>query len=126
MKVLVLGLLFFFTFSLTAYSQGCLDYTCIITDKAFHILPDTSVIFHLSIYADTVLGNPIYTETDTAVSNKYGVIDVPYGNKSSLVQMDWNTHKYFLKVEFSVRNENNFIQKDVEPLIKSPYSQCWK
>jgi hypothetical protein len=119
--------LVFFAFCVAgANGQGCFDYTLILTDKTFHILHDTSAVFHFSIYADTVWGNPIYTETDTAVSNKFGIIDVPFGTKSSLSQMDWNTQKYFLKVVYWVKNENNFIQKDIEPLIKSPFSPCWK
>jgi hypothetical protein len=120
------GLLIFlivFVFYTGGYSQkpGSIDYQALIRNASGQLVISKTVRFRLSIVAGSPSGFVVYSETQSSVTNKDGLVSLKVGtgnNKNgSLSTIDWNDEKYFLKVESDPEGGNSYSEMSAVQLI---------
>ena len=100
-------LLFFIAFILYLSGFGqkpdSFFYQALVRNATGELVILKPVSFRISILAGNASGVVVYIETQTATTNREGLISLAIGNGSdktgSFNTIDWNADKYFLKVE---------------------------
>jgi hypothetical protein len=120
------GLLFFlivFVFYTSGYGQKpeSVDYQALVRNAAGQLVVSRTVSFRLSIVAGSPSGFVVYSETQSSVTNKDGLISLKIGagkdKKGSLSTIDWNDEKYFLKVETDPEGGTSYSEMSAVQLI---------
>lgn len=84
------------------------------------------VSFRLSVLQGAVNGAVVYQETQTAITNSFGLANLLVGTGTSdqgmLSDIDWEAGPYFLQVEIDLDGDNNFTLAGVSPMMSVPYA----
>jgi hypothetical protein len=124
------GLLIFFTavvFSLYAYGQKVesFSYQAVVRNGTGELVISKPVSFRLSILAGNASGVVVYGETQTANTNREGLISLTIGNGSdktgNIAAIDWNADKYFLKVETDPEGRSNYTLMSTVQMLNIPF-----
>jgi hypothetical protein len=124
------GLLPFFiaiVFCATGFSQKpeSFNYQALIRNKAGELVVSKPASFRLSILAGNASGVAVYIETQTATTNKEGLVSISIGNGSdktgNFSLIDWNADKFFLKVETDLEGGTDYTQISTLQLLNIPF-----
>jgi hypothetical protein len=121
--------LFFIAFVFCLYGSGqkpeSFDYQIQVRNKSGELVVSRPVSFRFSILTGNTSGVVIYTETQTATTNKDGLLSVTIGTGSyktgNLANIDWNADKYFLKVEADAEGGSAYTNLSTTQLLNVPF-----
>jgi hypothetical protein len=122
-------LIFFiaFVFCLTGYSQKTesFSYQLLVRNDTGQLAVSKPVAFRISILAGNPSGVVVYIETQTATTNREGLVTLEIGTGSEKTGnfnlIDWNADKYFLKAETDPAGGNNYSQVITTQLLNIPF-----
>ena len=84
------------------------------------------VTFHISILSGASIGQKIYSETHSVITNDFGLANLKIGmgeNKSGKFSPNgWGINKHYIKVEIDVNGGNSFVLMGTSQLLSVPYA----
>ena len=124
------GLLLFFVafvFCLNGNAQKpeSFYYQALIRNGTGELVASKPLSFRISILTGSASGVGVYIETQKATTNKDGLISLTIGNGSdktgNFSTIDWNTDKYFLKVETDATGGTAYSEINTIQLLNIPF-----
>jgi len=116
-----------FVFCLHGYGQKpeSFYYQALVRNGTGELVVSKPLSFRISILAGSASGVGVYIETQKATTNKDGLITLTIGNGSdktgNLNTIDWNTDKYFLRVETDPTGGTAYTEMSTVQLLNIPY-----
>ena len=88
--------------SIFAQAPQSFKYQAVLRDGSGNVKASTAVSINISILQGSASGTAIYSETHSATTNAYGLVNLDLGNGTpttgSFANIDWSTGTYFVKV----------------------------
>jgi hypothetical protein len=116
-----------FVFCLHGYGQKpeSFYYQALVRNGTGELVVSKPLSFRISILAGSASGVGVYIETQKATTNKDGLITLTIGNGSdktgNFSTIDWNTDKYFLKVETDATGGTAYSEMSTIQLLNIPF-----
>ena len=117
--------LFVLSFFSPAFSQAPqkLNYQAIVRDVAGNpIVGGTNITVRFNIHDGSPTGTVVFTETNTAVTNQFGLITQIIGGTSNLATVNWSNGAKYLQVEIDVAGGSSFTDMGTSQLLSVPYA----
>ncbi len=109
-----------------AQAPQAFKYQAIARDINGAILASQNVSFQISILQGSESGTSVYTETQTATTNQFGLANLNIGTGSlvsgNFSAISWGTNTYFVKIEFDPTGGNTFTLMGASQLLSVPYA----
>jgi hypothetical protein len=135
-KTRIMKMLFSFLIALllalTIYSQppGPISYQAVVRDNAGNILENHAVSFRFSILQNGPTGTTVYKETQSAVTNAFGLVNLSLGTgtviSGSFSSINWGMGSYWLKTEMDVTGGSAYVVMGTEKFLSVPYANYAK
>ncbi|PCJ64375.1 MAG: hypothetical protein COA58_13560 [Bacteroidetes bacterium] len=123
--ILSLTLLFIALFTL-GQAPNAFNYQAAVRDASGDVLANQNVRFRISIRESSINGTSVYTETHSATTNEYGLINLAIGNgaivSGSFNAISWGSKAYFLKTEMDASGGTSYIEMSTQQLMSVPYA----
>ena len=101
------------------------NYQSVVRSQSGTILPNQQVSLRFSIIRDSILGNIMYQEQHTVVSNDFGLVNLKLGEGVPLLSqfrlIDWSLESILIKIELSIGG-SPFTTIGEEGFSSVPYS----
>jgi hypothetical protein len=116
-----------FVFCLHGYGQKpeSFYYQALVRNGTGELVVSKPLSFRISILAGSASGVGVYIENQKATTNKDGLITLTIGNGSdktgNFSTIDWNTDKYFLKVETDPTGGTAYSEMSTIQLLNIPF-----
>src|SRR5580698_5570636 len=101
-KILPAVVLFCAVLFANAQAPALMNYQAVVRDAQGLPVKNTLVNFKFQIHQATTTSTPVFTETDTATTNQFGLATVQIGNTSNLNSVTWGTGIQYLEVGVDV------------------------
>lgn len=106
-----------------AQAPQLLNYQTVLRDTAGNPLaPDTRVSLYFKIHDGTPMGNVIFSEVDSATTDRVGMVQIQIGSTNSLSAVNWNSGSKYLEVLLEGTNTLDYTSMGVAQLISVPYA----
>src|SRR5580704_18287319 len=103
-----------------AQAPQLINYQAVVRDNTgVPVANGTQVQLLFSIHDVTNNGTVVFTETDTAISNKFGLVTAQIGTNASLSGVGWGTGPKYLEVQANINN-GGFASMGTAQLISVP------
>ncbi len=100
-----------------------INYQAIVRDAAGQPLPGgANITVRFIIHDISPTGAVVFTETNTATTNQFGLITQYIGGTSPLSAVNWASGAKYLQVEIDVTGGVNFIDMGTSQLLSVPYA----
>ena len=105
-----------------AQAPQLINYQAVVRNNAgIPVTNGTQVILTFIIHDQTSGGSAVFTETDTAISNQFGLVSTEIGHNISLNSVAWSSGPKYLEVDANVNN-GGFVTMGTSQLISVPYA----
>ncbi len=88
--------------SIFAQAPQSFKYQAVLRDGSGNVKASTAVSINISILQGSASGTAVYSETHSATTNAYGLVNLDLGNGTpttgTFANIDWSTGTYFVKV----------------------------
>jgi uncharacterized protein (TIGR02145 family) len=115
-----------FSIALVAQVPQSFKYQAVVRDLSGNVIGDQMVAFRLSILQGSETGTAVYAETQSGITNAYGLITFEVGAGSVVsgifAEITWSRDIYFLKTEADVAGGTNYEFMGTSQLLSVPYS----
>ncbi len=119
----LLAILAVFGYTAMAQAPQKMNYQAIVRDALGNPLPGgTNVTVRFQIHDQTSTGTVVFQETNTAVTNQFGLITQIIGGTGNLPAVNWGSGSKYLQVEVDVTGGSNFVDMGTTQLISVPYA----
>jgi hypothetical protein len=112
--------------SLLAQSPNKMNYQAVIRNTSGTLVANSNVGIRISILQDSLSGNVVYEETQSAVTNDNGLMTIEIGGGTmvtgTFANINWATGSYFIKTETDVAGGTNYSISAVSQLLSVPYA----
>lgn len=120
-------ILFFLLLGATVSAQVPygVNYQAVIRDAQLQIVAEKNVSVRFSILKGGIEGQTVYMETHTALTNKYGVLNLILGHGTSegnFSAIQWYDDSYFVKVEVDTEGGSNYTEVSTQQMMSVPYA----
>lgn len=123
---ILLALSLFAISSVFAQAPQAFKYQAIARDNSGNILMNQNVSFRISIVQGSSLGAIVYTETQSATTNQFGLANLNIGTGTVITgtfsAIGWNTNNYWMKTEMDPAGGTSFTNMGTAQLLSVPYS----
>lgn len=128
MKKILLSILVVATCCLTSMAQTpqSFKYQAVARDLSGNVLVNQAVSFQISILQGSTSGSSVYTETQSATTNNFGLVNLEIGS-GTLVSGDfsiigWGSASYFVKIEMDATGGSSYVLMGISQLLSVPYA----
>ena len=121
-KFLLASVMLSFLYFAMAQSPQLMNYQAIVRNAQGQPVANTTVNFQFQIHQGTSLGSVAFTETDTALTNQFGLAAVKIGSTSNLASVSWGTGNQYLQVGVDETGGVNFVDMGTSQLLSVPYA----
>jgi trimeric autotransporter adhesin len=114
--------------STNVYSQTNrgINYQAVARDASGNLLENQNISVRFSILEDSPTGNMVYSESQIAMTNEYGLFTLSIGNGTILSgnfsDIDWSSGNIYLKVEIDENGGNNYKVIGTTKFMYVPYA----
>lgn len=121
---------FIFFLALLSFGYGqspdSFNYQAVVRDAGGQVMPNQNVALRLSILENSPNGTPVYTETHTATTNAFGLVNLRVGDGTvqggTFSAINWGGNSHFLRVELDPAGGASFQTMGVQQLVSVPYA----
>src|ERR1043165_1248897 len=100
-----------------------MNYQAIVRNVAGQPLPGgTNVTVRFTIHDGSPTGTVVFSETNTAVTNQFGLITQVIGGTSNLSAVNWASGAKYLQVEVDPAGGSNLVDMGTSQLLSVPYA----
>ncbi len=116
---------FVFCLNINSQKPESFHYQALVRNETGQLVISKPVSFRISILAGSASGVVVYIETQTATTNKEGLVTLSIGNGSdktgNFSTVDWNGDKYFLKIETDAAGGTDYTEMSTTQLLNIPF-----
>ena len=109
-----------------AQAPQAFKYQTIVRDNSGNILANHAVSFRISLLQGTSTGASVFTETQTATTNQFGLANLSIGLgtlvSGNFSTISWGTNNYFVEIEFDAAGGTNYTLMGTSQLLSVPYA----
>ncbi|NND05985.1 MAG: hypothetical protein HKN87_06380 [Saprospiraceae bacterium] len=124
--VITVGIFLFTITTMWAQGPSAMKYQAVVRDASGTIIANQSVSFEIGIVAGAIDGTLTYTESHSAVTNEYGLVNLNIGeglNPSvDFSTIDWGAEDYFIRVGLDDSGGSNYTTLGTSQLLSVPYA----
>lgn len=100
-----------------------MNYQAIVRDASGNALPGgRNISVRFQIHDLTPAGTVVFQETNTAITNQFGLINLVVGSVGNLSVVNWGSGNKYLQVEIDANGGNNYSDMGTSQLISVPYA----
>jgi hypothetical protein len=114
-----------FCASVTGQIPESLTYETVVRDTTGKVVENNQVSFIFTILKGSTSGAAVYSERQSAGTDRKGVVSVSIGNgtgkEGNFSAIQWNADIYFLKVQTDPAGGNSYSEMSVTQLLNVPY-----
>lgn len=125
-KIFATIVLFQLSFCLFAQVPQKMSYQAVVRNDKDSLLANQSVNVRISILQGNALGEAVYIETQSVMTNKNGLMTLEIGEGSiidgNFHQIDWGNGPYYIKSEIDPRGSYNYTITSTQQLLSVPYA----
>ena len=107
-------------------SPQAFNYQAVARDASGNVLPNQNLGIKISIWATTLHGILVYSETHTTTTNAFGLFTIAIGNGTpesvNFNTITWSTGTYWLEVEMDPDGGTAYINMGASQLLSVPYA----
>ncbi len=111
---------------LLAQAPQRFNYQAVVRNSDGILIKDQSVSFRMTIIEGTPSGTVKYQETQSATTNKYGLVTISIGAgqivSGSMSSINWGADDHTLRVEIDPAGGTNFSVLSTSQLMSVPYA----
>lgn len=110
---------------LFSQSPESFKYQAVVRDNGGNLVENETVGFRITILQSSPTGTPVYTETHSASTNEYGLVNLTIGDGTSgddFSAIDWGADEFFIKVEADLAGGTSYQQMGTSQLLSVPYA----
>lgn len=126
MKIIILFAALILNINLFAQSPQSFNYQAIIKNNTGTVVANKLISAKISILANNINGNIIFTETHSINTDNAGLINLNIGmgniSLGSIANINWSNNLYFIKIEIDPDGGNNYQLSGVSQLLSVPYA----
>jgi uncharacterized protein (TIGR02145 family) len=124
------GLFFLLTFNFSlstvfAQAPNAFNYQAVAHASNGDLITNQAVSFRISILQGSVSGTSVYSETHSATTNKYGLVNLQIGNGTTgddFTAINWANGPYFVKVEMDATGGTTYAEMGTSQLLSVPFA----
>lgn len=126
MKKILVTILFMAAHLCHAQIPQAFSFQSIATDKEGIAIANQDVSIKISLIAGSAMGNSVYSETHSAVTNSSGLFNLSIGNgnpvNGTFAGINWGNNRYFIKTEIDISGNTNYVFAGTVQLVSVPYA----
>ena len=115
-----------FTTSLFSQLPQKISYQAVIRDNINQLVISTKLGMQISILKGNANGTPVYVETQSPMTNNYGMISLEIGEgliqTGTFSSIDWGGDQYFIKTEIDFNGGVNYSISGTSQMLSVPYA----
>lgn len=123
--LLLFFIAFVFCFSINGQKPESFNYETLVRTEKGELVVLKPASFRISILAGNTSGVAVYLETQTASTNRDGLVSLTIGTGSDKTGnfngIDWNADKYFLKVETDPSGGTAYTEVTTTQVLNIPF-----
>ncbi len=125
-RLFLIGMGLFTAAMLTAQSPQAFNYQAVVRDATGTVMAKQDVHFRISILKGSTTGDVVFSETQKAKTNEFGLVTLEIGRgtslKGDLKEVKWGENEHFLQVEVDPTGGESFILMGTSQLLSVPYA----
>jgi len=100
-----------------------INYQAVVRDASGQAVPDsTRVSMEFKIHDQQAQGSVLYSETQSLITNKLGLINTQIGSVDPLSVVNWASGAKYLQVLISINNTGAYTDMGTSQLVSVPYA----
>jgi len=113
---------------LNLYSQApqFINYQFVLRGNTADLIVNSTIGLRASIIETSAVGTVVYSETQTVLSNEYGLVNLEIGGgnvaSGAFPLIDWGANDHYLKVEIDTSGGTNYVAIGTSQLLSVPYA----
>ena len=122
---IIASVIMFLPQQVNAQSPNAFSYQAVARASNGDQIANQAVSFRISILQDSISGSSVYSETHSATTNKYGLVNLQIGNGTSgndFTAINWANGPYFVKVEMDASGGTTYAETGTSQLLSVPYA----
>ena len=122
-KTFTILLTILITANVYAQTPQKMSYQAVVRDANNNLVVSTQVGIQINILRDSINGTPVYTETQTPITNSNGLITMKIGWQTGFDTINWANGSYFLETGIDPTGGFNYSAIiGVSQLLSVPYA----
>lgn len=113
-----------------AQSPNSFSYQAIVRDAGGSTINNQTVAFRISILQTTATGSAVYSESHSASTNNFGLVNLEIGGgtliSGDFSTIDWGSDDYFVQIELDAAGGNNYTTMGTSQLLSVPFAMYAK
>jgi uncharacterized protein (TIGR02145 family) len=105
-----------------AQSPDFIPYQAAVRNSNGDVLVNQQVSIRFTIHQDNPIGQVIWQEQQSLISNSIGIVNTNLGVSSSLTLVDWSEGNKFLQVELDINGGTNFTDLGSTQMMSVPFA----
>ncbi len=116
----------FLVATLVAQSPNAFHYQAVVRNASGDVIENTTIGVRISLLQGSEIGDPVYTESFTPLTNIFGLIILEIGNGTivdgNFEGINWGNGPYFIKTEVDLSGGTSYTELGSAPLSSVPYA----
>lgn len=117
---------FFFFLNSNAQAPQKMSYQAVIRNAGNVLVANANIGMRISVLPGSVIGLPIYVETQIATTNVNGLVVLEIGAgtvvSGAFASINWGTNNYYIKTETDPTGGTNYTISGTTQLLSVPYA----
>jgi len=106
----------------SAQTPQKLSYQAVVRNISYGLVINKQIGLKISILKDSVTGTAVYTETQTPITNAFGLVNIEIGGSVGFSTIAWANSIYFIKTETDPTGGTNYSISGISQLLSVPYA----
>jgi len=99
-----------------------MSYQAVARNSSDQLIVNQQIGMQISILQDVEDGTPVYTETQTPITNSNGLVTIEVGGEAGWDAIDWSSGVFFIKTEIDPDGSTNYTITGTSKLLSVPYA----
>jgi hypothetical protein len=112
--------------SVSAQAPQYIPWQAVVRDTSWNPLPNQLVSFRFTVHTGSSSGTTVYQETDTATTNKLGMVNLEIGSgvvvSGTFSGINWSSGSKYLQVELDPTGGSSYTNMGTPQMMSVPYS----
>ena len=125
MKIILITLLTILTVvfnNLQAQSPEKMSYQAVVRNANNNLVTNTNVGIKINILQGSATGTPVYTETQTPITNNNGLLTIEIGGQTGFSTINWANGPFFIETKIDPTGGDNYTITGVSEILSVPYA----
>jgi hypothetical protein len=125
-RIFLLPVTLFLVLCSWAQTPQAIGYQAIARNTDGTVIADSEVSLRISILEGTADGIPVYVETHSITTNKFGLINMQIGKGAKTLgdfaTINWGGNRYYTKIEMDVAGGTDYKEIGISEMLSVPYA----